>query len=766
MSWIPGFDFGLLMDPLALLWTLIITGVGFLIHVYSIGYMDGDNAFARFFAYMNFFVFAMLTLVLSDNFVGLLVGWGLVGLASYFLIGFWFFKPSAVAAARKAFVINVAGDVGIMFAIFAIFASVHSLSFADAFAYAGSYSTTWLFIICLCLFIGAAAKSAQIPLHTWLPDAMEGPTPVSALIHAATMVTAGVYLVARCAPLWSQNQDAQVLVGTIGGLTALLGAILGCAQWDIKRILAYSTMSQIGYMIMGVGVGAYEGGVAHFFTHAFFKAQLFLASGIIIHALHDEQDVRRMGGLLKKLPFAFVAIATGVLAISGIPGFSGFFSKDQVIYGALAHGYPWLYVLGILTAGITAYYMCRLLFVTFLGSYRGQIDPSDLGIRHPELAGTPHPAGAGGHDSLEEHNANAEWFMTVPVAILIPFTVLIGWIMFGGENSPWARFFAEQFPHPALAATSISEGLTAVITFVVVLAGIGIAYVRYATASAQSDAVVRLRNESIHMPRHPEQRVLFRCGARSALRSLVRTPRTVLRPVPRSARARRCRARDGDLGAVVGHADALVPDRPRTRVCIHPGVWCGVLRRVLRDCRGRCSLDAGPLAHPCPNSRRPRDARPSGGERDCVQDHWSARRRVHVRRRNRGAGPGVEFSLARAPVRVRVPFRIDPVFDLARSAARALYVLRDPGVERPTRARLHRSTTVARRRDARSIPRARPARLRALLGSDAAAGLLYAGRLGTASRDGVALSALQLRRRPDAAARHRCIRCYCSDRPT
>ncbi|MGA7746898.1 MAG: NADH-quinone oxidoreductase subunit L [Candidatus Aquilonibacter sp.] len=500
MSWIPGFDFGLLMDPLALLWTLIITGVGFLIHVYSIGYMDGDNAFARFFAYMNFFVFAMLTLVLSDNFVGLLVGWGLVGLASYFLIGFWFFKPSAVAAARKAFVINVAGDVGIMFAIFAIFTSVHSLSFADAFAYAGSYSTTWLFIICLCLFIGAAAKSAQIPLHTWLPDAMEGPTPVSALIHAATMVTAGVYLVARCAPLWSQNQDAQVLVGTIGGLTALLGAILGCAQWDIKRILAYSTMSQIGYMIMGVGVGAYEGGVAHFFTHAFFKAQLFLASGIIIHALHDEQDVRRMGGLLKKLPFAFVAIATGVLAISGIPGFSGFFSKDQVIYGALAHGYPWLYVLGILTAGITAYYMCRLLFVTFLGSYRGQIDPSDLGIRHPELAGTPHPAGAGGHDSLEEHNANAEWFMTVPVAILIPFTVLIGWIMFGGENSPWARFFAEQFPHPALAATSISEGLTAVITFVVVLAGIGIAYVRYATASAQSDAVVRLRNESIRMP--------------------------------------------------------------------------------------------------------------------------------------------------------------------------------------------------------------------------------------------------------------------------
>ena len=496
-NWIPGWDFGLLIDPLALLWTLIITGVGFLIHLYSIGYMDGDNAFARFFGYMNFFVFAMLTLVLSDNFVGLLVGWGLVGLASYFLIGFWFFKPSAVAAARKAFVINVVGDVGIMFAIFAIFAAVHSITFGDAFAFAGSYGTPLLFIICICLFIGAAAKSAQIPLHTWLPDAMEGPTPVSALIHAATMVTAGVYLVARCAPLWSQNSDAQVLVGTIGGLTALVGAILGCAQWDIKRILAYSTMSQIGYMIMGVGVGAYEGGVAHFFTHAFFKAQLFLGSGIIIHALHDEQDVRKMGGLLKKLPFAAVAIGTGVLAICGIPGFSGFFSKDQVIYGALVHGYAWLYALGIVTAGITAYYMCRLFFVTFLGTYRGDVDPSALGMRHPELAGTS-PAS---HDADHvEHAPNAEWFMIVPVAVLIPFTVLIGWLMFGGENSPWMHFFEQQFPHPALPVPVLSEALTTWIVFAVVLVGIGIAYLRYATAGAQTNAVPRLRNESIHMP--------------------------------------------------------------------------------------------------------------------------------------------------------------------------------------------------------------------------------------------------------------------------
>jgi NADH-quinone oxidoreductase subunit L len=501
-SWLPGFDFGLLLDPLALIWALIITGVGFLIHVYSIGYMDGDNAFARFFAYMNLFVFAMLTLVLSDNFVGLLVGWGLVGLASYFLIGFWFFKPSAVAAARKAFVINVAGDVGIMFAIFAIYGSVHSLSFADAFAYAGSYATPWLFVICLGLFIGAAAKSAQIPLQTWLPDAMEGPTPVSALIHAATMVTAGVYLVARCAPLFSHNSDAQALVGTIGGLTALLGAIMGCAQWDIKRILAYSTMSQIGYMIMGVGVGAYEGGVAHFFTHAFFKAQLFLGSGIIIHALHDEQDVRRMGGLVKKLPFAFVAMLTGVIAIAGIPFIgSGFFSKDLVIYGTLAHGYPWLYALGIVTAGITAYYMCRLLFVTFLGTYRGDVDPSELGIRHPELAGTPDAAAQAQHEPQDvEHDPNAQGFMAVPVAILIPPTVLIGWLMFGGDNSPWSRFFAELFPHPVLAAAPIGEALTGVITFLAVLAGIAIAYVRYATQPAQANAIERLRLESARMP--------------------------------------------------------------------------------------------------------------------------------------------------------------------------------------------------------------------------------------------------------------------------
>ena len=506
VSWMPGFDFGLLLDPLSLLWTLVITGVGFLIHFYSIGYMDGDRAFARFFAYMNFFVFAMLTLVLSDNFIGLLVGWGLVGLASYFLIGFWFERPSAVAAARKAFVMNVVGDVGMMFAIFLIVAHVHSISFGDGFAAAGTFGSQTLIWICIGLFIGAAAKSAQVPLHTWLPDAMEGPTPVSALIHAATMVTAGVYLIARCAPLWNANADAQLMVGTVGGLTALMGAILGCAQWDIKRILAYSTMSQIGYMIMGVGVGAYDGGVAHFFTHAFFKAQLFLGSGLIIHALSNEQDVRRMGGLWKKMPFPFIAMLTGVLSICGFPYTSGYFSKDMDIYGALAEHHTWLFVVGIATAGITAYYMFRLLFVTFFGEYRGNVDPSDLGIRHPEFAGTTLPSQTPeAHAPHEtEHHHAPSWIMNVPVAILIVPSLLIGWLMYGGNESPWARFFAPEFPAgPDIAGhapTGITEGMTSLIVLAVVVAGFAIAYWRYATKTAQADAVARLRNESVHMP--------------------------------------------------------------------------------------------------------------------------------------------------------------------------------------------------------------------------------------------------------------------------
>ena len=430
---------------------------------------------------MSFFVFAMLTLVLSDNFVGLLVGWGLVGLASYFLIGFWFERPTAVAAARKAFVINVVGDVGVMFAIFVIVANVHAIGFGDAFAATSHLSNAVILTICIGLFIGAAAKSAQLPLHTWLPDAMEGPTPVSALIHAATMVTAGVYLIARCAPFWNASHDAQELAGIVGGLTALTGAILGTAQWDIKRILAYSTMSQIGYMIMGVGVGAYEAGIAQFFTHAFFKAQLFLGAGVVIHALSGEQDVRRMGGLWKKMPFAFWVMLTGVFSISGVPGFSGFFSKDEVIYGALQHGHPWLDAIGIVTAGITAYYMLRLLFVAFLGEYRGDA--------HLHLGGP------------------RAWIMNAPVAILVLPTVAIGGaLLFGGDASPWSHFFAPLYAaqtHVALpvsAPAGSSENLTSLWVLIAVAIGAVIAWRRYATPAALRDAPSRLQRETVTMP--------------------------------------------------------------------------------------------------------------------------------------------------------------------------------------------------------------------------------------------------------------------------
>ncbi|MBV9270145.1 MAG: NADH-quinone oxidoreductase subunit L [Candidatus Eremiobacteraeota bacterium] len=506
LTWMPGFDFGLLLDPLSLLWVFIITGVGFLIHLYSVGYMYGDKAFARFFAYLNFFVFAMLLLVLSDNFAGLLVGWGLVGLASYFLIGFWFFKPTAVAAARKAFVLNVVGDVGIMLAIFLIFTRIGSVTYGDTFANVPMLGN-WLFLVCLCLFIGCAAKSAQIPLHTWLPDAMEGPTPVSALIHAATMVTAGVYLIARCWPLWSASADAQELAGAIGALTAFTGALLGIAQWDIKRILAYSTMSQIGYMIMGVGVGAYEGGVAHFFTHAFFKACLFLGSGIVIHALGDEQDIRLMGGMRTRTPLAFWSMFAAVLAICGVPLFSGFFSKDAIIQGALEHGHPWVYVVDIITAGITAYYMFRLFFVTFFGEYRGSYDPADLGITHPEMAGVTLATGATvSHEPAEAHAEEdhaqhaPDWIMGAPVAILGVFSIIAGYLLVGGANSPWHKFFSTTFPHERVMEAPIPELVTSLIVFVVVLAGIAIAYRRYGTRGALADAPARLREESIRMP--------------------------------------------------------------------------------------------------------------------------------------------------------------------------------------------------------------------------------------------------------------------------
>jgi NADH-quinone oxidoreductase subunit L len=479
VTWIPGWRLGLMLDPLSLLWALIITGVGGLIHLYAIGYLDGDRAVARFFAYMNFFVFAMLTLVLSDNFVGLLVGWGLVGLASYFLIGFWFERPTAVAAARKAFVINVVGDVGLMFAIFVLFQATTAVGYVDVFAKVPTLGAATIFLACICIFIGCAAKSAQVPLHTWLPDAMEGPTPVSALIHAATMVTAGVYLIARCAPLWSASPGARELVATIGGITALAGAILGIAQWDIKRVLAYSTMSQIGYMIMGVGAGAYSAGVLQFFTHAFFKANLFLAAGIVIHNLADEQDIRKMGGLRRRMPFAFWTMLIGTMSISGVPLLAGYFSKDEVIYAMLERGHPWLYVVGTVTAGITAFYMFRMLFIAFFGPDRSDPD------KHPHHGHVP------------------AWVMQVPVALLALGSIASGYISIGEDNSPWFQFLAPDFPQAdnvPLFTPAFSANLSSVLIFVIVLIGFGLAYWRYGTARAREDSVARLAIETKRMP--------------------------------------------------------------------------------------------------------------------------------------------------------------------------------------------------------------------------------------------------------------------------
>ncbi len=383
--------FNLYVDALSTLMILVITGVGFMIHAYSIGYMGEDPGFSRFFAYMNLFVFSMLLLVLAGNFVWLIIGWAGVGLCSYLLIGFWYERTSAVMAARKAFVMNVIGDVGLIFGAFLLFLNLRALDYGTVFARlhqlprGGSVITA----ACLLLLVGGVAKSAQLPLHTWLPDAMEGPTPVSALIHAATMVTAGVYLVARMHLLYDWAPIAAGTVAVIGAVTALFAATIGMVQVDIKRVLAYSTMSQIGYMFLAVGIGAYTAGMFHFMTHAFFKALLFLAAGNVIHALHDEQDIRKMGNLRRGLPITFWTFLVGTLAISGAPLLSGFFSKDQIIHAAVTMGpaAPLLGLIALFTAGLTVFYMFRLFFIAFGWEWLPE-DPRHL---HEAPPGRPRP---------------------------------------------------------------------------------------------------------------------------------------------------------------------------------------------------------------------------------------------------------------------------------------------------------------------------------------------------------------------------------------
>jgi NADH-quinone oxidoreductase subunit L len=365
---------GFQLDPLSGVMILVVTVVGFLIHIYSTGYMWDDTGYYRFFAYMNLFMFAMLTLVLANNFAMMFVGWEGVGLCSYLLIGFYFEKKSAGDAGKKAFVVNRIGDAGFLLGMMLIFAHFGSLRYEEVFSKAAALPIQdghgYLFWATLCLFIGATGKSAQIPLYTWLPDAMEGPTPVSALIHAATMVTAGVYMVCRCNALYSRAPETMMIVAAIGALTAIFAATIGFAQRDIKRVLAYSTVSQLGYMFAALGVGAFAGGIFHLMTHAFFKALLFLGSGSVIMAMHHEQDMMKMGGLRKHLPWTYATMLVGTLAIAGVPGLAGFFSKDEILWRAWSNGHQVVWLLLWLGAGMTAFYMFRLIFLTFCGEER------------------------------------------------------------------------------------------------------------------------------------------------------------------------------------------------------------------------------------------------------------------------------------------------------------------------------------------------------------------------------------------------------------
>ncbi len=448
-SWIPvnglQVDFGLQIDQLSICFVLLITGVGSLIHIYSVAYMAEDPDRRRFFAYLNLFLAAMLLLVVADNYVGLYAGWEGVGLASYLLIGFWYHKPTAATAAKKAFVMNRVGDAGLALAIFVIFANFGTLSYSGVFGSALGASHSALTWIGLLLLAGACAKSAQVPLQAWLGDAMEGPTPVSALIHAATMVTAGVYLIVRSNPLYSLSPDARLGVIIVGAVTLMFGAIIGCAKDDIKRALAASTMSQIGYMVLAAGLGpaGYAFAILHLLTHGFFKAGLFLGSGSIIHAMHEEQDMRHYGGLRSALPVTFATFGLGYLAIIGVPPFAGFFSKDAIIEAALGAGGAGGWILGgaaLLGAGITAFYMTRVMLMTFFGKKRWAEDA------HP-------------------HEAPA--LMTWPMILLAVGSVfsggLLGW---GGTLQHWLEpvtTFEESTPvAPSWVISAVAVGVVAV----------------------------------------------------------------------------------------------------------------------------------------------------------------------------------------------------------------------------------------------------------------------------------------------------------------
>jgi NADH-quinone oxidoreductase subunit L len=464
-----GFD--LQMDQLTVVMLLVVTGVGFLIHIYSTGYMAHESGYYRFFSYLNLFMFFMLVLVLAANYVLLFVGWEGVGLCSYLLIGFYFLKKSASDAGKKAFLVNRIGDFGFMLGMFLLFRTFHTLDFTTLFAAAsnpawgheawGQFGT--FTIACLLLFMGATGKSAQLPLYVWLPDAMEGPTPVSALIHAATMVTAGVYVVARSHILFVHSETAMVVVAVVGCATAFFAATIGLVQTDIKRVLAYSTVSQLGYMFLACGVGAFSAGIFHLMTHAFFKALLFLAAGSVIHAMGGEQDMRKMGGLSKKIKYTYWTMLIATLAIAGIPPLAGFFSKDAILLSAfqIEGGHP-LYAIGLLTALLTSFYMFRLIFLTFHGKQR--------------------------YDEHYVHVHESPWSMLGPLVALAVLSVIGGWIaapaLWGGPDY-FASFLAPVFAS-AQGAEAVNEAaahqleiILAIVAVASALIGLGVAYWLY-----------------------------------------------------------------------------------------------------------------------------------------------------------------------------------------------------------------------------------------------------------------------------------------------
>jgi NADH-quinone oxidoreductase subunit L len=470
--WIPSgslqVNIGFLLDPLSAVMILVVTGVGFLIHIYSTGYMSHDPCFGRYFTYLNLFTFSMLVLVLADSFPFMFVGWEGVGLCSYLLIGFWFEKRSASDAGKKAFIVNRIGDAGFLLGMFIIFWQVGSLQFSEVMASApyvfeagGALITT----ACVLLFVGATGKSAQIPLYVWLPDAMEGPTPVSALIHAATMVTAGVYMLARSSALYVMAPDALAVVAIVGAATALFAATIGTAQNDIKRVLAYSTVSQLGYMFLACGVAAFAAGIFHLMTHAFFKALLFLAAGSVIHGMSSIQDMRQMGGLKKYMPITFITMLLATLAIAGIPGFSGFFSKDEILWKAFSssHGHLVLWIIGLITAGLTAFYMFRLIYMTFYGKER--------------MSG-----------EVKHHLHESPYSMTVPLIVLAVLSVAGGWVgiphVFGVTNhfEHWLEPIIAGPHHEAASHALAAAGSSAATEFL--LMGLTVVLVLFAIFGA------------------------------------------------------------------------------------------------------------------------------------------------------------------------------------------------------------------------------------------------------------------------------------------